>query len=96
MSPTALHTHTHYIHIHLCDVCFLGIPGFVPLKRCIYATANSKACSSTYREPTGRCTATATGRKTWGMAGTPFTRILSPKYEDGKLLDQPFPCLYFI
>ncbi|KAF6025971.1 hypothetical protein EB796_015716 [Bugula neritina] len=55
---------------------------FVPLKRCIYATANSKACSSTYREPTGRCTTTTNGRKTWGMAGTPFTRILSPKYED--------------
>jgi len=28
------------------------------------------------------------------MAGTPYTRILSPKYEDGKILDLLFPCYF--
>ncbi|XP_067941328.1 chorion peroxidase-like isoform X2 [Watersipora subatra] len=50
---------------------------------CEYDQANSLPCSSGYREPTARCTNRQEGRKTWGMSGTPYTRILPAAYQDG-------------
>ncbi|XP_067941578.1 peroxidase-like isoform X2 [Watersipora subatra] len=50
---------------------------------CVYDDDNNAPCTSRFREPNGRCTNTRTPRKTWGMAMSPYSRILPPKYEDG-------------
>lgn len=59
-------------------------------------------CSSEYREPSGRCTSTAPGRKTWGMAKTPFIRKLNPRYGEGEFWQgvispwlSDYCCLYY-
>ena len=54
-------------------------------KKCVFDRANRDDCSSEFREFTGRCTNVENGKKTWGMAGTPFFRLLPNKYEDGML-----------
>ena len=51
---------------------------------CVYDRARRTPCSSAFREPTGRCTSLVHDRKTWGMAGTPYTRILPQAYEDSE------------
>ncbi|XP_067942940.1 peroxidase mlt-7-like [Watersipora subatra] len=50
---------------------------------CEYDDANEIFCNTSFREPTARCTNLKEGRKTWGMVGTPYTRILPPAYQDG-------------
>ncbi|XP_067941580.1 peroxidase-like [Watersipora subatra] len=50
---------------------------------CVYDDDNNAPCTSRFREANGRCTNTRSPKKTWGMARSPYSRILPPKYEDG-------------
>lgn len=53
---------------------------------CVYDLAQQTDCRSQFREPTGRCTNLVNEKKTWGMALTPFVRVLPQNYEDGELV----------
>lgn len=56
----------------------------IQIRTCPYEEANLRACTDTFREPSGRCSHLVDGIKTWGMAGTPYTRVLPAAYQDGK------------
>ena len=53
------------------------------LSTCPYDEANRLPCMDSFREPTARCTNLMDGKKTWGMANTPYTRLMRAHYEDG-------------
>jgi len=52
---------------------------------CPFDLPNIMPCNNTFREPTGRCTNRMVGKRTLGMAGTPYSRVLPASYEDGRL-----------
>lgn len=60
---------------------------------CSFSNAELQPCNSQYREHTGRCSNTEDMKKTWGMAGTPFTRVLWNRYEDGTQIMLSFAIL---
>ena len=61
---------------------------------CDFDEPNRLPCTSQFREAKGRCSNIATGKKTWGMIGTPYTRILAADYQDGKKSQQKFAFLW--
>ena len=56
---------------------------FSPPTSCPWDQAHRHPCTSEFREADGVCTNRE--QKTWGMSVTPFSRVLRPHYEDGKL-----------
>lgn len=53
-------------------------------RECVFTKPNTDECLNTmFREPTGRCSHLEENKRTLGMAGTPYKRLLQ-RYENGE------------